>query len=43
MPLKEDKVRKVRKVEETDKIDTNLTKDEQRENAKQIHHIDLKG
>ena len=40
---KEDKVREVREVEETHEIDTNVTKDEQRENAKQTHHINLKG
>jgi hypothetical protein len=40
---KEDKIRKVRKIEEAGKIDTNLSKDEQRENVKQTHHIDLKG
>jgi len=40
---KEDKIRKVRKIEEAGKIDENLSKDEQRENAKQTHHIDLKG
>jgi len=40
---KEDKVREVREVEETHEIDTNVTKDEQRENAKQTYHINLKG
>ena len=41
---KNDKVRKLRKVEEANEIDKNLTKDEQRENAKQtVRHIDIKG
>jgi hypothetical protein len=41
---KEDKVREVRKVEESHEIDDNLAKDEQRENAKQtVRHIDIKG
>jgi len=40
---KKTKVEEVREVEEAQKIDTNLAKDEQRENAKQVHHIDLKG
>jgi len=41
---KNDKVRKLRKVEEAHEIDSNLTKDEQKENAKQtIRHIDIKG
>jgi hypothetical protein len=40
---KEDKVKEVREVEESSEIDTNISKDEQRENAKQAHHIDLKG
>ena len=40
---KEDKVKEVREVEEANEIDTNIAKDEQRENAKQTHHLDLKG
>jgi len=44
---KEDKVREVREVEESSEIDTNISKDEQRENAKDttrhLKHIDLKG
>jgi len=41
---KRDKVEEVRKVEETHEIDENLTKDEQRENAKNtVRHIDIKG
>lgn len=41
---KRDKVEEVRKVEESHEIDANLTKDEQKENAKNtIRHIDLKG
>ena len=40
---KEDKVREVREVEEASEIDTNIAKDEQRENAKQTHHLDIKG
>jgi hypothetical protein len=40
---KEDKVQEVREVEESNAIDENPSKDEQREYAKQVHHIDLKG
>jgi len=40
---KKDKVEEIRDVEESSEIDTNIAKDEQRENAKQTHHIDLKG
>jgi len=44
---KEDKVKEVREVEESSEIDTNISKDEQKENAKNttrdLRHIDLKG
>jgi hypothetical protein len=41
---KEDKVREVRKVEESHEIDENPAKDEQREYAKDtVRHIDIKG
>jgi len=38
------KVEEVREVEKSHEIDENITKDEQRENAKEtIRHIDIKG
>ena len=41
---KRDKVEEVRKVEEIHEIDTNITKDSQKEYAKDtIRHIDIKG
>jgi len=41
---KRDKVQEVRKVEESHEIDTNITKDSQKEYAKDtIRHIDIKG
>ena len=41
---KKDKVEEVREVEESSEIDTNISKDAQRENAKQtLRHLDIKG
>ena len=41
---KKDKVEEIRDVEESSEIDTNIAKDEQRENVKQnLRHLDIKG
>jgi len=41
---KEDKIKEIRKIEESQKTDTNTTKDEYREYAKDtLRHINLKG
>jgi hypothetical protein len=41
---KKDKVEDVREIEESSNIDTNIAKDEQKENAKQnLRHLDIKG